>query len=78
MTTEANKLPVRKYVDAFNGGDMDRLQTLFSEDSLVYGVLGWGGMDQVVPIWREIKPAFDIQLENRINDCRRRYCRGAR
>ncbi len=63
MTTEANKLPVRKYVDAFNGGDMDRLQALFSEDSLVYGVLGWGGMDQVVPIWREIKAAFDIQLE---------------
>jgi len=63
MTTEANKLPVRKYVDAFNGGDTDRLQTLFSEDSLVYGVLGWGGMDQVVPIWREIKAAFDIQLE---------------
>jgi hypothetical protein len=28
----------------------------------VYGVLGWGGLEQVVPIWREIKAAFAIQL----------------
>ena len=62
MSVEANKQTVRGYVDSFNRGDIDELRTLFTDDALVYGVLGWGGMDQVVPIWREIKAAFDLQL----------------
>ncbi len=62
MSLEANKQTVLAYVDAFNRGDMDKLRGLFTDDALVYGVLGWGGMDQVVPIWREIKAAFDLQL----------------
>jgi steroid delta-isomerase-like uncharacterized protein len=62
MTNEQNKQIVLAYVDAFNGGEMDDLPALFTDDALVYGVLGWGGMDQVVPIWREIKAAFDLQL----------------
>lgn len=63
MSETANKKIVLAYVDAFNRGDIEELQTLFTDDALVYGVLGWGGMDQVVPIWREIKAAFDIQLQ---------------
>jgi steroid delta-isomerase-like uncharacterized protein len=62
MSNEQNKQTVLAYVDAFNHGDIDELRTLFTDDALVYGVLGWGGMDQVVPIWREIKAAFDLQL----------------
>lgn len=62
MSHEQNKQTVLAYVDAFNRGDIDELRTLFADDALVYGVLGWGGMDQVVPIWREIKAAFDLQL----------------
>ncbi|HXT64583.1 MAG TPA: ester cyclase [Pyrinomonadaceae bacterium] len=62
MATDANKQTVLAYVDAFNRGELDQLRALFTEDALVYGVLGWGGMDQVVPIWREIKTAFDLQL----------------
>ena len=62
MSKEQNKQTVRAYVDAFNRGDIDELRMLFTDDALVYGVLGWGGMDQVVPIWREIKAAFDLQL----------------
>jgi steroid delta-isomerase-like uncharacterized protein len=62
MSGEENKQAVLAYVDAFNRGDIDELRTLFTDDALVYGVLGWGGMDQVVPIWREIKAAFDLQL----------------
>lgn len=62
MSEEENKQTVLAYVDAFNRGDMDELRGLFTDDALVYGVLGWGGMDQVVPIWREIKAAFDLQL----------------
>jgi steroid delta-isomerase-like uncharacterized protein len=63
MTAEENKQLVLAYVEAFNRGDMEALIDLFAPDALVYGVLGWGGMGQVVPIWREIKAAFDIQLQ---------------
>ncbi len=59
----ANRKIVLDYVDAFNRGHEETLRALFTEDALVYGVLGWGGMEQVVPIWREIKAAFAIQLQ---------------
>jgi len=63
MSEETNKTVVLAYVDAFNRGQLEALLDLFTADALVYGVLGWGGLDQVVPIWREIKAAFDIQLQ---------------
>ena len=63
MSEETNKQIVLEYVDAFNRGDLETLRTLFAPDALVYGVLGWGGMEQVVPIWQEIKAAFAIQLK---------------
>jgi steroid delta-isomerase-like uncharacterized protein len=63
MSEELNKQVVLAYVDAFNRGDIEALTELFASDALVYGVLGWGNLDQVVPIWREIKAAFDIQLQ---------------
>jgi steroid delta-isomerase-like uncharacterized protein len=63
MSRESNKEIVLAYVDAFNRGDMDALIDLFAPGALVYGVLGWGGLGQVEPIWREIKSAFDIQLK---------------
>ena len=63
MSDEANKQIVLAYVDAFNRNDEETLRTLFTDDALIYGVLGWGGLDQVVPIWREIRAAFDIQLK---------------
>lgn len=63
MSEETNKQIVLDYVNAFNRGDLDALTQLFGPDALVYGVLGWGKLDQVVPIWREIKEAFSIQLQ---------------
>jgi steroid delta-isomerase-like uncharacterized protein len=54
---------VQQYVDAFNRGDEEAMRPLFTDDALIYGVLGFGGLDQVVPIWREIKAAFNIQLQ---------------
>ena len=63
MSDEANKQIVLAYVDAFNRNDEDSMRPLFTADALIYGVLGWGSLDQVVPIWREIKAAFDIQLK---------------
>jgi len=63
VSKAANQKIVLAYVDAFNRGDEVAMRPLFTDDALIYGVLGWGGLDQVVPIWREIKAAFDIQLQ---------------
>jgi steroid delta-isomerase-like uncharacterized protein len=63
MSEEANQRIVLDYVEAFNRGDLEALKNLFASDALVYGVLGWGGLEQVVPIWQEIKAAFAIQLQ---------------
>ncbi|HEV7797970.1 MAG TPA: nuclear transport factor 2 family protein [Pyrinomonadaceae bacterium] len=63
MTQETYKRIVLEYVAAFNRGDEEALRALFAEDALVYGVLGWGTVEQVVPIWREIKSAFAIHLQ---------------
>jgi steroid delta-isomerase-like uncharacterized protein len=60
--SEANKDVVRQYVAAFNDGDLAALQALFTPDALVYGVLGWGGMDVVLPIWQELHSAFAMEL----------------
>jgi steroid delta-isomerase-like uncharacterized protein len=63
VSEEANKKIVLEYVDAFNRGDMEALRQLFTADALVHGVLGWGGLDKVVPIWLELHNAFAIQLQ---------------
>ena len=64
MPEEANKRIVLDYVDAFNRGDLETLKNLFASDALVYGVLGWGGLEQVVPIWQEIKTDFAIKCRS--------------
>jgi steroid delta-isomerase-like uncharacterized protein len=58
----ANKHVVRQYVEAFNQGDLPRLRELFTPDASVHGVLGWGGLDVVLPIWKELHEAFKIEL----------------
>jgi len=63
VSKAANQKIVLAYVDAFNRGDEEAMRPLFTDDALIYGVLGWGGLDQVLPIWREIKAAFDIKLQ---------------
>jgi steroid delta-isomerase-like uncharacterized protein len=63
MPEESNKEIVRKYVEAFNNGDIDALLPLFTDDAVVHGVLGWGKLAEVVPIWREIHEAFAIKME---------------
>ena len=59
---EAHKQVVMQYVEAFNQGDLEALQQLFTPDALVQGVLGWGGLDIVMPIWKELHEAFAIEL----------------
>ncbi len=60
--SEANKEIVTAYVDAFNRGDIDGLSGLFASDALVYGVLGWGPVEKVKAIWREIIDCFNLNL----------------
>jgi steroid delta-isomerase-like uncharacterized protein len=63
MPEQSNKQLVLAYVDAFNRADIAALSTLFTDDAFVYGVLGGGALDQVVPIWRELHQAFAPRLE---------------
>ncbi len=60
--SEANKQVVLQYVEAFNRGDLDALRRLFTADAVVQGVLGWGQLDEVVPIWKELHEALAIEL----------------
>jgi steroid delta-isomerase-like uncharacterized protein len=53
---------VTAYVAAFNRGDLDALVALFAPDALVYGVLGFGGVDVARPIWRDLMQCLGMQL----------------
>ena len=57
-----NKKAIQAYVEAFNAGDFDRLRTLFAPDATVYGVLGHGSVEDVMPIWRELYSGLGMHL----------------
>ena len=59
---ESNKEIVRRYVEAFNRGDEDTLRRLFAPDATIQGVLGTAGLEEALPIWRELHHAFGINL----------------
>lgn len=48
--SEANKQTIRDYAAAFSEGDLERVRALHTKDAIVRGVLGWGSIDEVVPI----------------------------
>ena len=54
---------VLAYVDAFNRGDLDGVTRLFTPDALVWGVLGWGTLEQASLIWKELMECLEIHLE---------------
>ena len=62
-TEEANKAIVMRYVDAINRADLETFRGLFTSDALIYGVFGWGEIEKLIPIWRELTESFAIQLE---------------
>jgi predicted ester cyclase len=35
---------------------------VFAPDAVVYGVLGWGGIEQVMPIWHELHDGLRLEL----------------
>jgi len=61
--SEANKQAVRDYVAAFNAHDIARLIELFAPDAQIWGVLGAGGLDIAIPIWRELHDSLEMKLE---------------
>ncbi len=63
MDSDTNKDLVSAYVDAFNRFDMPALRGLFAADARIYGVLGYGGLNDVEPIWRELHEGMNINLE---------------
>jgi steroid delta-isomerase-like uncharacterized protein len=59
---EENKAVVRRYVEAFNRGDLAGLRALFAEDAEIQGVLGAGQLDRAEPVWRQLMEGYGIQL----------------
>ena len=60
--SESNKETVRRYVAAFNRGDLEALRLLFTPDAVIHGVLGSGGLEVALPIWGELHAAFGVTL----------------
>jgi steroid delta-isomerase-like uncharacterized protein len=60
--TETSQAVVLRYVEAFNRGDSAALRDIYVGDAVVQGVLGTGGMEKVLAIWRELHEAFAIRL----------------
>lgn len=54
---------VQAYVEAFNAGDWDGIRPLFAPNAVIRGVLGWGKLEEVVPVWRELHDGMAIRLE---------------
>jgi SnoaL-like domain len=51
------------YVEAFNGGHLARMRELFTPDAQIWGVPGYGGLDEVEPVWRELLEGMATRLE---------------
>ncbi len=63
MTSIEKRALIYAYADAFNRGDVEGVCRLFAPDALVYGVLGWGEMDKVRPIWEQLTVSFKMNLQ---------------
>ncbi|HEY2624476.1 MAG TPA: ester cyclase [Dyella sp.] len=61
--SEQNKRVVLTYVDAFNRGDLDAMCATFASDALIYGALGWGGLDVARSLWGDLMRCFQVSLE---------------
>jgi steroid delta-isomerase-like uncharacterized protein len=59
---EQNKEVVRRYVEAFNRGDLAALRSLLADDAEIQGVMGQGVFERVEPIWRQLIEGYGMQL----------------
>lgn len=62
MTSSSRKDIVRAYVEAFNRGDIDAVCRCFAPDALIHGVLGWGDLSKVRPLWEQLVASFALSL----------------
>jgi steroid delta-isomerase-like uncharacterized protein len=60
---ETNKQTIHDYAAAFSAGDLERVRALHTNDAVVRGVLGWGSVDDVMPIWADLVKCLAIKLE---------------
>ena len=60
---ESNKDIIRDYVSKFNAGDLSGIMQLFSKDDQIHGVLGWGTVDEVLPIWEQLVNGLRMHLK---------------
>jgi steroid delta-isomerase-like uncharacterized protein len=60
---EEGKAVVRRYVAAFNRGDLNGLKALLAEDAEIQGVMGKGLIEKIEPIWRQLIEGYGIQLK---------------
>lgn len=58
-----SKEVVYNYVEAFNKGDLETLQSLLSEEAEIQGVFGKGLFEKIRPIWEQLISGFCMQLE---------------
>ena len=63
MPVEQNKATVLSYAEAFSRGDFDAVSALCTPDVRIQGVLGAGGLDVALPVWRELHHAFALHLK---------------
>jgi predicted ester cyclase len=54
---------IRTYVEAFNAGDFKKLMSLFTEDALIFGVLGSAPVSKAEAVWRELHAGMAMQLQ---------------
>ena len=57
-----NKEVVRRYVEAFNRGDLAALRLLLADNAEIQGVMGQGVFERVEPIWRQLIEGYGMQL----------------
>jgi steroid delta-isomerase-like uncharacterized protein len=57
------KAVVLQYIYAFNRGDVNAVCKLFTEDALIWGVLGWGTVEQARSVWRDLVECLQIQFQ---------------
>ena len=62
MSGEAPKSVVRRYVEAFNRGDLNALKELLADEAEIQGVMGKGLFERIEPIWRQLIEGYNIQL----------------
>ncbi|MHA3770631.1 ester cyclase [Verrucomicrobiota bacterium sgz303538] len=63
MTDREKRALIMAYAEAFNRGDIEGVCSLFAPDAVVFGVLGWGSLEQVKPIWKQLVSAFKMNLK---------------